>query len=179
MDGSELAFVIVGGVGFLLLLLRLVLGDLLDFGDVDTDVGPEWFNMQVICASLVGLGVFGFVAESYDLPATASWPVAAAGFFSVGAGVYFGVVRPMKRQQSNSLITRDSYQGAVARVTLTIPAKGIGQVAMYNSNGVYVTHRAESNEDVELPAGSSVLIHHVDKDRVHVSPAPNYLLPEE
>lgn len=180
MDSHALIFAAIGAVGFVLLLVSLFLGDLFELGDsVDSDAGPSWFNTQVISASLVGFGVFGYIADNFGLPEIFLWPIACLGFFSIGAVTFYGVVRPLRRQESNSHVMRDSYKNQIARVILAIPPKGTGQVAFYNSNGVYVTQVAESHEDTELPAGSSVLIYEVDKHRVHVMPSPELLQPKE
>jgi len=170
----------VGTTGFLLLAISVLLGEFLhhDFGvshdvglphDVGTPGGveapdghggdePSWLSVRVIAASAVGFGASGFVAASLGLPPFASWPVAAAGFVAVGAGAYFAILRPLARQQYNSLLSRYSYVGRDAVVTLDILPGGSGQVTFRDRQGARVTQNATSDVPDAVAKGARVRI---------------------
>jgi hypothetical protein len=183
LTGSEKIFLIAGVIGFVVLLLSLLFGELFEFGDgpedLDGDVGfdtdaptPSWFSIKVLAASLVGFGAFGFVATQAKLPLGFDWIVAGIGFFAVGCGTFFLVLRPLANQQSNSLIGRSSYIGRIGTVELQIPHNGIGQVVFSDQNGARVVQSAVSADGQALPRQASVVIIDVAKDGVVVSPNP-------
>lgn len=183
MSGLETAFVAIGAVGFLLLLLTFVLGEL--WGDHDfaadhavehgpsIDAGlvaeadqaagageaaPSWLSSRVIAASVVGFGSAGYLAAAVGLPGWLCWPVAAAGFFAVGVGTYFLVLRPLASQQYNSLLSEWNYVGGDAEVTLDIVPAGIGQVTFRDRQGARVTRTARADVTEPIPRGATVRI---------------------
>jgi hypothetical protein len=182
MPSSEAAFVALGMIGFLALVLSLVLGE---FGDHDVEgsheVGfghgievsgdldsPSWLSFKVIAASMVGFGAFGYVCSSAGLPALVSWPVAGVGFFAVGAGTYFLVLKPLARQQYNSLMSRYSYVGRDATVTLDIIPGGTGQVTFRDRQGARVVQTATSHLGHAVAKGAQVRIVDLVQDGVVV-----------
>jgi membrane protein implicated in regulation of membrane protease activity len=191
MTGSEVAFVAIGTIGLLLLLLSFVLGEMFEHETElshEVEVGPEaeheigsaadnmlqtpsWLSMKVITASMVGFGAFGYATAASGLPVLLSWPIAAVGFFAIGAGTYFLVLKPLAAQQSNSLLTRQDYVGCVGKVSLEVPDGGWGQVVFNDRQDAQVTQRAVSQQGA-LPRGASVLIVDVTEDGVVVSPNP-------
>ncbi|HST86626.1 MAG TPA: hypothetical protein VLL08_33115 [Kineosporiaceae bacterium] len=170
MHGSEAVFVALGTIGFLVLVLNLLLGGFIEHGfeashEVDfghpapTDLhGPSWLSVKVVAASMVGFGAFGYVSSSAGLPDLISWPVAAAGFFAVGAGAYFLILKPLAGQQYNSLMSSYNYVGQDAIVTLEITAGGIGQVTFQDRQGARVTQTATSRLGEAVIKGTQVKI---------------------
>jgi hypothetical protein len=172
MSGSEAVFVALGVIGFLVLVLSLVLGEFGEHGietshEVDLTRGnetsgdrqaPSWLSVKVIAASLVGFGTFGYVADSAGLPDLLSWPVAAAGFFAVGTGTFFLVLKPLAGQQYNSLQSRYNYVGRDAIVTLEIIQAGTGQVRFHDRQGAQVTQTATCDLGEAVPKGARVTI---------------------
>lgn len=178
MQGLELFFVIVGVVGFVFLLASLVLGELGELiGDADTGTGadiptPEWHDLKVIAAGAVGFGAFGFIAHSLDASISVAMVCAALGFIGISAGALFGLLKPLARQQSNSLTSHQTYVGKSVRVVLPVSSEQFGLVEFYDDNGALVRQKARTNGDL-LPKGSTVLIFQVDDDAVLVSPDPS------
>ena len=82
------------------------------------------------------------------------------------------VLRPLARQQYNSLLGRDSYVGCRGRVTLRVPpAGGHGQVAFADRGGAMVYERATSTS-ADLPRGAYILVVDITADGVVVEPDP-------
>jgi membrane protein implicated in regulation of membrane protease activity len=177
VTGSETTFIVVGAVGLVLLVLSFVLGELFEHDvelshEVEIDHGaevtsgsvadmaqvPSWLSTKVITASMVGFGAFGYVAADSGLLAFLSWPIAAAGFVLVGAGTFFFVLKPLARQQSNSLLSSQSYVGCEGVLTLDILEGGSGQVTFNDRAGAHVVRVAVSPHGEALPKGARVLI---------------------
>lgn len=192
---SESVFVAIGAIGFLILLLSLLFGELFehgtelghdaDFGhDVDighdADIGhagvgpageighaaggssdlhtPSWLSIRVAAASMVGFGASGFIAASGGLASWLSWPVAGVGFLAVGAGTYLLILKPLARQQYNSVMSRYNYLGQEAVVTVAILAGGTGQVTFRDRDGARVNQTASSDLRGAVAKGATVKI---------------------
>lgn len=188
MPDSQTIFIAVGATGFLILLLSLVLGEL---GGGDGELGhdsdlsaetgdsaipegsaeldaPTWFSIRVLAVSLVGFGAAGFAAAASGVPGLFSWPVAAVGFFAVGAATNHYILKPLGRQQYNSLTSRYGWIGRPAVVTLDILPHGTGQVTFHDRAGARITQTASSDLDEGVPKGSAVTITDLTKSGVVV-----------
>jgi membrane protein implicated in regulation of membrane protease activity len=181
---SEPVFVAIGAIGFLILLLSLLFGELFEHGtefghdaefghDVDighaADVGhagggsgelntPSWLSVRVAAASMVGFGASGFVAASGGLASWLSWPVAGVGFLAVGAGTYLLILKPLARQQYNSVMSRYNYLGQEAVVIVAILPGGTGQVSFRDRDGARVNQTASSDLRGPVAKGATVKI---------------------
>jgi hypothetical protein len=191
LSGSETAFVAIGAVGLLLLLLSFVLGEVehdVELSHPELDVGheveshdlghagdlhtPSWLSMKVITASMVGFGAFGYIASSSGIPELLAWPIAAVGFLALGAGTLFLVLKPLASQQSNTLLSRASYRGLIAKVTLEIPAGRSGFVVFQDRNGARVTQQAvAAAEGDAIAQGTEVYIVDITESGVTVMPS--------
>ncbi|MFI7589833.1 hypothetical protein ACIB24_22410 [Spongisporangium articulatum] len=119
---------------------------------------PTWRSIRVLAAAAVGFGACGYLAASVGLPTLLSWPVAFAGFVAVGAGVYQVILKPLARQQFNSVMSRYSYVGRDAVVTLDILPGGTGQVTFHDRQGARVTQQASADLPEGVTKGSLVRI---------------------
>jgi membrane protein implicated in regulation of membrane protease activity len=120
---------------------------------------PSRWSLRVIAASTVGFGATGAAAVALGAPPVLSWPVAAVGFAAVGAATHTWILKPLARQQYNSLLSRYSYVGIDAVVTLGIPAGGTGQVTFRDRSGARVTKTATSDiPDGTVGTGTAVRI---------------------
>lgn len=166
MSLSEKIFLIIGGIGLLLLVLSVLLGEIpvlehsfegLFSHDVElntpeaaadgavSDV-PAWYGMKPILAAMVGFGAVGFCTSFYGVPALFAWSLAVLGAFGMGAIVYHGLIKPLAKQQYNSLLSRQSYVGLLGRVVLSIPEDGFGEIEFRDANGATVRQKATSTE---------------------------------
>jgi len=172
VDTSETVFLAIGAVGFLLLLFSLLLGEVFEHEieishdiEVGHDVGsshdlntPSWFSVKVIAASMVGFGGIGYLTASSGAPATLAWLLAALGFVAVGAGTFFLVLKPLAKQQSNTLLSRTSYRGTEGVITLSITPTDMGQVVFLDRNGARVTQSAVSATEGEAIAQNTPVV---------------------
>lgn len=130
-------FLAIAAVGFVFLLLSLIFGELFehfgdgDFGgDGDGDYdhgGPSFFSPRVLSVFVTAFGGFGAVGIYYGL----STPAASGVGF--GSGVFFGGIiymfaRFLYGQQASTDVRMTDIVGQQARVVVTIPAGGVGQV---------------------------------------------------
>jgi hypothetical protein len=187
MHGLELVFVIIGVVGFTFLLVSLVLGEVGDLlghidhgghvgsGEVASGSGvempsPEWHDLKVVAAGMVGFGAVGFSALQLGWQGQVAAICAVLGFFGIGAGAFFGLLRPLAKQQSNALTSRQSYVGKSARVLIPVSPDNFGIVELIDDNGALVRERAWA--DTDLPRGSTVLVFQADNNGLRVMPDP-------
>ncbi|HJS83740.1 MAG TPA: hypothetical protein VJ742_13000 [Nitrososphaera sp.] len=167
-------FLAIGSIAFLYLCIVLIFGEFLDIGDVDMDLNDDvsWFDLKAIAVGLIGLGSVGAIAHQLGASLIISWSLALIGFFVMTFVSVFFVLKPLARQQSNSLISRDSYLGRPATVTLRIPAHGTGQVSFVDLNGARVVESAVANDGSDMPSDTAVIIVDLANDGVVVSENP-------
>ena len=185
MTLSEKLFIAIGAVGFLVLLGSFLLGEVIQLDhDLSGEVGagadhdlstdnlgePSWFSLKVITASMVGFGASGYIASANGIPDALAWPVALAGALAIGAGTFYLVLKPLAKQQSNSLLSRESYRGLAGEVTLAITDTQPGLVRFRDRNSALVTQRAVLADGGPLPAGAKVLIVDINETGVIVMP---------
>jgi membrane protein implicated in regulation of membrane protease activity len=164
-----LIYAVIGAVGFLLLTVMLVAGDIFgsdhdvvgghDLGGEHIDTGhggPGIFSVRIMAAFLTAFGVGGVVGRYYDL----SHPAAS------GVGVLFGVVmatlvyqfaRLLHSQQASSEVRMATLVGRTAEVSVAIPAGGVGQVTL-TAGGERSEHIARSAAAQPLPRGAEVVV---------------------
>jgi len=177
-----IAFLVIGGIGFFMLVLTWFLGELFDFGhdvagwfgdhlgeinvdghhlelggaDGATDAGPSPLSSRVIFAFMTAFGGGGAIASLYHLPMVGSVLVALAAGLAIG-GATFGVARLLFQQQASSTVQASSLVGRSGRVEIGIPDQGAGQVAVAAGGGTS-TLLARSRTGRAIPAGASVRI---------------------
>jgi membrane protein implicated in regulation of membrane protease activity len=184
-----IAFLVIGGIGFALLVITWVAGELFDFGqDVagwfgggggdaggfegDLDGGPSVFSSRVIFTFLTAFGGGGAIATIYGLSAV---PASAIGVVSgvLLGGLTWAVARGLWRQQATSTLEMSSLVGRRARVAVAIPAGGPGQITVnvgsgsstflaLSRDGGAIAHTAE----VEIVAleGDTLIVRAVSSD---------------
>lgn len=140
-------------------------------GHLEAD-GPSWLSSRVILGAAAGFGVFGLGAQAVGLTGWVTLPVALVGFFGMAIVIRQLVLAPMWRQQSNSLLSRDSYVGSRGQVTLGIRSGETGLVRFLDRNGTPVTDYAVAGDGGDLPAGTDVLVIDVTPQHVVVDPDP-------
>jgi membrane protein implicated in regulation of membrane protease activity len=151
------AFLGVGGVGLIVLLAALVLGEIGEFGHGDAD-GP--FSLPAIAAFVGGIG-FGGAAATALLPAL---PGAVTVLLALVAGLLValplaaGAIRlsaALRDMPTEPTLTRDRLLGATGVVVSGVPAGGLGEVRL-DVAGQQLKYHARS--DVPLIAGTPVYV---------------------
>lgn len=100
----------------------------MDFhSDIDHG-GGGFLSLRAMAVFFAAFGTVGAIGDHYGLGATWS---SVWGLFSGGVlvGVYVMSMELVKSQQASSLIVEGDLVGLTARVTVAIPADGIGEVS--------------------------------------------------
>ncbi len=149
-------FIVIGGVGLLMLLVSLVLDDILDLGDglvSGTSLG----------AGLVAFGALGAIVKANGL--ATGWAYAAAVAF--GALVLFGVqavVRRLKESEDGQPRVLTGVQGVV---TSTITGSGAGEVSLDDPREL---ERRLAWSDTPIDVGTRIVVLEQSGSRVKVAP---------
>ena len=151
-------FLIIGGIGLVILVVALVLGDFLDLsvpfdGMLDNDV----FSIATISAFIGAFGFGGAIAQQIFGTLWLAIPVAVA------MGVLFSwftiwLTRALKNSATGTSVNAQSLVGREAKVVTAIPEDGYGQVFV-SVNGHRTMYSAKSALGIE--SGTSVWISNV------------------
>jgi membrane protein implicated in regulation of membrane protease activity len=171
-------FLAISAIGFLFLLISLVFGGLFEgLGDHDGDFGhdlghggPGFFSTRVISVFVTAFGGTGAVATHYGASVlTASGIGFASGF--VFAYLIYLFARFLWGQQASSETRSMDVVGQTARVTVSIPAGGVGQVRCRVGEEL-MDRIARSRDGAAIPENTVVRIEEVLDEVVVVSKAP-------
>jgi membrane protein implicated in regulation of membrane protease activity len=125
-------FLAIAGVGFVFLLVALIFGELFEHIGVDADhsfdhSGPSFLSVRGISVFVTAFGGIGAIGVRYGLSTTgASLAGVAGGFFF--AWIIYMFAKFLYGQQATSSISSTDIVGQNARVTVAIPAGGLGQI---------------------------------------------------
>ncbi len=166
-----ITFLLIGGVGFLFLLVSLIIGDIFDaLGlDLSFDASHDFgvFDSRVISVFLVAFGGFGAIAAQLGFGAV------IGSLFGLLGGVVFGAVvfffgKFLYNQQSTSSVSAEALIGRRAQVTVNIKPDQLGQISCrVGEERVEKLARAVGGE--EIKAGQLVRIESIGSDSVIVS----------
>lgn len=151
MDTATVLFLIIGGVGIMLLTLGL-LG--VEMFDIDGFV-----PMEVVAAMLGGFGFAAAIASSLMGADTGG---ALVGSMAIGAGISVPagwlttrLVRATRRMQTDATPTRDDLLGTMGVVVTPVPAQGYGEVRV-TLGGQPV--KLNASADRALPLGTEIFV---------------------
>jgi membrane protein implicated in regulation of membrane protease activity len=177
LSATATAFLVVGGVGVVLLLVSLLIGEIGHLA-FDADGGP--FSLEAVAALLGGVG-FGGAAVTALLPGSLSGTATVLIALLVGLAfavpLAWGAVRlsrALRDMPTTETITRHHLAGTQGVVVSAVPATGYGEVRL-SLAGQGLKYAARS--DVPLPAGTPVyVVEALSETAVHVvSTAPDPL----
>ncbi len=165
-------FVIIGGVGFVFLLISLVLGDIFEmFGggaDIGGDTGVDFgfLDSRVLAVFITAFGGFGAIGAEIGFGAIASSAIGLLG------GVVFGGIvslfgRFLIGQQASSSVTDNDLIGRTAQVAVAIKEGAVGQISIRIGDD-RIEKIARSMGGEEIKAGSLVKVTSVAGDSVIV-----------
>ena len=175
-------FAVIGGVGFLFLLISLVVGDLFEMAGLDFS-GPDHGGMdfglldsRVLAVFITAFGGFGLIGAQMNFGAVGSSLIGLLG------GVVFAAVvsvfgRFLVGQQASSTVTDSDLIGRTAQVTVSIKPGTVGQITA-KVGDERVERIARAKDGTEIAAGSLVKVESVIGDSVIVVPegaSPSFL----
>ena len=167
-------FLIIGGAGFLFLLLSLVVGDIfeavgLDFSlDASHDFGV--FDSRVISVFLATFGAIGALGTQLGYGALGSSLCGLLGGVALGAVVfYFG--KFLYSQQSTSSVDVEHLVGRTAQVIVQIQPGNVGQISC-RVGDERVEKLARTRDGAEIKTGEILRIESIAGDSVIVSREP-------
>jgi len=157
-------FLAIAGAGFIFLLVALLFGEVFDHLDTSFDHdlghgGPGFLSTRVLSVFVTAFGGFGAVATVYGLGALGSSGVGfASGLFF--AGLIYVFARFLYGQQATTEVRTNDLVGLHARVTVAIPAGGVGQVRCHLGEEL-VDKIARSDDGGAVAENTAVVIDRV------------------
>jgi membrane protein implicated in regulation of membrane protease activity len=151
MNAATVTFLLIGGIGVVILAASLFLGDVLHLGDPELD-GP--FSVPSVAGFVGAFGFGGAIAAS----------ILGGGVVSVIVGVVAGMIiavpsaigtvalaRAAGRMRTDATPTRTDLIGRIGVVVTPIPQQGYGEVRI-SMGGQPVKLNAKSDKPVALGA---------------------------
>lgn len=169
-------FYILFGVGVLYSVITFLLGQLLDFVEVDIDFDDDGlFDAQVspfkpmmiatFLTTFGGLGlIFQYKGQWHPILIVV---VALAGALALCAIIYFAVMVPLYKAQNTSAVAQSRVIGYRGKVTIPIREGKFGKIT-YIINGNTYSAPAKSFSGKEFQAGEEVLIIDIQKNVYYV-----------
>ncbi len=164
-------FLIIGGLGFLFLMISLIVGDLFDAFQIDLDLDTNGdfglFDSRVVSVFLTALGFVGAISVWFGFSALVAGLFGVATGIALGAFVFaFGYL--LHKQQASSSVSDRDLIGRTAQVTVGIKPGGIGQISCLIGDE-RVEKIARSKYDEEIEAGKTVFIEEVSSEAIIVT----------
>ena len=175
-------FAVIGGIGFVFLLISLIVGDVFEMVGVDlsggVDAGMDFglLDSRVIAVFITAFGGFGVIGTQVGFGAIGSSMTGLLG------GVLFAAVvslfgRFLVAQQASSTVTDKDLVGRTAQVSVAIKPGTIGQITAIVGDE-RVERIARAKDGMEIAAGSIVKVESIIGDSVIVVPegaSPSFL----
>lgn len=159
-------FLGLAAIGFLLLLISFIAGELFDladlFGGHDVDLGhggPSFFSSRIISVFITAFGGFGAIGIHLGYGVGVSTAMGVASGLVFGAILYL-FVTVLHSQQATSEIRVADLVGRTAEVTVAIPKGGLGQIRCTLGESV-VEKIARSKDGGEVPVNTLVKVEDV------------------
>lgn len=167
-------FLALAAAGFTVLLVSLVFGEVFDHIGFDHDIGhdlghggPGFFSARVMSVFITTFGGAGALATYYGL---SPLPASLAGFVTgiFFASIIYAFARFLYGQQATSEVRGSELAGRHGRVTVAIPAGGVGQIRCQVGEEL-VDKIARSSDDLAIRENASITIVEVLGEMVVVS----------
>lgn len=164
-------FLIIGGIGFLFLMVSLLVGDLFEALDFDSglDAGNGFgiFDSRVVS---VFLAAFGFISALFIQFAFGTLVSTIFGLVSgiMLGGLVFAFGYFLYSQQASSSVSEEDMIGRTAQVIVGIRPESIGQIScLIGEERIEKIARARNGK--EIKTGETVYIEDITSDAVIVS----------
>lgn len=148
------AFLLIGGLGIVLLLVSLLIGEFLD-GMFD-GIGGEWFSGAAVAGFLGAFGFAGALADNASSSTAVGIVVGILAGVAIGAGVGVLTAR-LRADDDTSTVRSTNMVGVHGTVIFAVPAEaaGYGEVSVVVA-GHITKLNARSAE--ALPAGTAITV---------------------
>lgn len=152
MGAAAVTFLIIGGLGVLILAIGLLGGELLDLGD-------GFVSTEAVAAFLATFG-FGAAIAAALLHARTPLPLLAASGVGVAAALPAGWLawrlgRAASEMATDATPTRDDLLGTMGVVVTPIPEQGYGEVRVtLGGQPIKLNARA----DAPIPLGAQIFV---------------------
>jgi membrane protein implicated in regulation of membrane protease activity len=165
-------FLGIAAIGFLFLILSLLFGGLFEHfdGGLDHDMdhgGPGFFSTRVLSVFVLAFGGFGAIATHYGVGPLPASGIGVVSGVVLAAPIYF-FARFLYGQQATSEVKSHDLVGQIARVVVTIPPGGVGQVRCRVGEELVDKIARAQNAD-PIPEHSSVRVEDVLGETVIVT----------
>jgi membrane protein implicated in regulation of membrane protease activity len=167
MSAVTMTFLVIGGIGVVVLALSLLIGDILHFGHPDAD-GP--FSLPAVAGFLGAFGFAGAIAAELA-PASPTWGLVAG----IGAGMVAALptawlatrmARMAINMRTDTTPTQSDLIGTMGVVVTSIPAQGYGEVRVslgglplkVNARADHPISRGARVFVIEAPSSTSVVV---------------------
>jgi len=156
--GLTTIFLIIGGIGFLFLVVSFIAGDLFEMLGFDLSAGQDFaiLDSRVISIFLSSFGGFGLIGTMLGFGPAVSSLFGVFGGFVMGAVVY-GFGKMLFDQGATSSLSNEDLIGRTAQVTVAILPNQVGQVSFLVGEE-RVEKLARSHDNSEIKIGASVRI---------------------
>lgn len=171
-----MVFLAIAGIGFIVLLVSLVVGDLFDSFGIETGVdgaadGHGFLDSRVISVFVTSFGGFGAIGIQMGLGIAASSLIGLAGGIVLG-GLVSLFARFLYKQQSSSSVTTGQLVGRTAQVIVLIAPGKLGQVSCrIGEERIEKLARTRNNQEIKV--GEMVRVDEIAGDSVIVSLHPD------
>jgi len=157
-------FLAIAGVGFLFMMASLLFGEVFEHfdGGLDHDLdhgGPGFFSSRVMGVFVTAFGGFGAIATHYGMGAFPASLVGMGSGFVFGSAVY-AFARFLYGQQATSELRSRDLVGQPARVVVTIPPGGVGQIRCRLGEEL-IDKVARAGDENAIPENTTVTVEEV------------------
>ena len=157
-------FLAIAGIGFVFMMISLLFGEVFEHFDaaLDHDLdhgGPGFFSSRVMGVFITAFGGFGAIATHYGLSPLPASAIGFAGGLVFGGAVYV-FARFLYGQQASSELRSSDLVGQSARVVVTIPSGGVGQIRCRLGEEL-IDKVARANDGVAIPENVTVKVEEV------------------
>jgi membrane protein implicated in regulation of membrane protease activity len=175
-----IVFMTICAIGFVLLVLALVLGEVTDFfgGDADVEAddgiehaqgGPSVLSFRFIACFITGFGGGGSIGYYYGLGYMFS-SLIGLGAAVILASILYAIVSFLFKQQASSNVRVADLAGSNGVVSIAIPANGIGEVSV-EFKGRLISQSAQTADGSALSATKLITVKQVIGDKLVVEAA--------
>lgn len=162
METTMLVFLSLAGIGLLFLLISAFGGDHIEVHPEVEVGGVGFLSLRGIAVFLTAFGTVGAIARWYGKGAftCSAWGLASGVVLSL---VYVLIMNLVKSQEASSLVVEAELLGCTGRLTVGIPAGGLGEVSC-TSRSQTVRRLVRVDHGGAVPEGTIVRIRDVQGD---------------